>query len=131
MQELFIFQHKNSSYFDMDWVGCPISFLIWVGMDLDPTLRGGMELGLKICPVQISTLYAVPSGRSVCCALWPLCMLCPAVGGRRRHGSLHSKCRPQAWKIATSSGPRSSGDIKARKLSDEINFPQRKTRLNQ
>ena len=25
-------------------------------MELDPTLRGGLELGLKICPVKTSTL---------------------------------------------------------------------------
>ena len=35
---------KNSSYFDMDWDGCPnIFFLIWCGMDLDPILPGELE----------------------------------------------------------------------------------------
>ena len=39
----------------MDWNGCPIHFLIWGGMDLDPTKWGGLELGLKICPVKTSS----------------------------------------------------------------------------
>ena len=38
----------------MDWDGCPINFLIWGGMDLDPTKWGGLELGLNICPVKTS-----------------------------------------------------------------------------
>ena len=39
----------------MDWVGCLINFLIWGGMDLDPTLWGGLALGLEICPVKTSS----------------------------------------------------------------------------
>ena len=39
----------------MDWDGCPINFWIWGGMDLDPTLRGGLEWELKICPVKTSS----------------------------------------------------------------------------
>ena len=29
-------------------------------MDLDPTLLGGLELGLKICPVKTSTCMNLP-----------------------------------------------------------------------
>ena len=39
----------------MDWDGCPIKFLIWGGIDLDPASWGGLELGLKIGPVKTST----------------------------------------------------------------------------
>ena len=39
----------------MDWDGCPTNFLIWGGMDLDPTLRGGLEMELKTCPVKTSS----------------------------------------------------------------------------
>ena len=34
----------------MDWDGYPINFWSWSGMDLDPTLRGGLELGWKSAP---------------------------------------------------------------------------------
>ena len=33
----------------------PLIFEFGGGMDLDPTLRGGLEMGLKICPMKTST----------------------------------------------------------------------------
>ena len=48
IQALLIFYHdssKNSAYFDMDWDGYPINFLIWGGMDLEPTYGVGWNWG--------------------------------------------------------------------------------------
>ena len=67
MQALLIFQHdtcKNGAYFDMDRDGCPIDFLIWGEMDLDSTLRDGLEMGLKICPMKTSTAKPVARPKS-------------------------------------------------------------------
>ena len=41
-------------------------FLIWGGMDLDPTLRGGLEWKLKICSVKTTT----PHYAYVCVLRW-------------------------------------------------------------
>ena len=51
-------QVKKRSYFDMVGLDVPLIFEFGVEMDLDPTLRGGLELGLKICPVKTSTVEA-------------------------------------------------------------------------
>ena len=46
----------------MDWDGCSINISIWGGMDLDPTLRGGLEMGLKICPMKTYTRDSIRPG---------------------------------------------------------------------
>ena len=71
----------------MDWVGCSINLLIWGGMDLDPTLRGGMELGLKMCPVKTSSLDCTDI-----VSMFPL-----SVPGRRTR-------RPELFHVPTGSG---------------------------
>ena len=54
----------------------PLIFLIGGGMDLDPTLRGGLELGLKICPVKTSS-HARVIKRSVFVGVRSLTCLSP------------------------------------------------------
>ena len=45
----------------MDWSSCPIKFLIWGEMDLDPGSWGGLELGLKIGAREDLYFPALPS----------------------------------------------------------------------
>ena len=95
-----VFWHKNSSCFDMDWVGCPINFLLWGGMDLDPTLRGGMELGLKICPVKTSSVH--------CACAHPFPINVPLAVTRWRLGRLRRNLvwtwRPISFSLCSSHG---------------------------
>ena len=63
-----------------------MNFVIWGGMDLDPTLWGGLELGLKICPIKTSNFHLKRPG-------WPSEPICPAdPGSDQSDRCLSSNC---------------------------------------